>query len=154
MANYLDLLEESGLISALPKFSMDRARLRASPPKLQVWNNALKTNFLQLSYDSLQKDKALYGRVFESAIGAFLVSASYTGRFEVFYWREGDLEVDYILKKGDRIVAIEVKSNFEVFSKGLNAFNEKFKPYRSFIVGPAAMKPEEFFSIDPIMLFD
>lgn len=154
LANYFDLLEESGLISALSKFSIDRARLRASPPKLQVWNNALKTNFLQLSYDSLQKDKALYGRVFESAIGAFLVSASYTGRFEVFYWREGDLEVDYVLKKGERIVAIEVKSNFEGFSKGLNVFNEKFKPYRSFIIGPAAMKAEEFFSIDPIMLFD
>ena len=154
LANYLDLLEESGLIGALSKFSIDRARLRASPPKLQVWNNALKTNFLQLSYDSLQKDKALYGRVFESAIGAFLVSASYTGRFEVFYWREGDLEVDYVLKKGERIVAIEVKSNFEGFSKGLNVFNEKFKPYRSFIIGPAAMKAEEFFSIDPIMLFD
>ena len=48
----------------------------------------------------------------------------------------------------------EVKSNFEEFSKGLNAFNEKFKPYRSFIVVSAAMNPEEFFSIDQIMLFD
>ena len=34
-------------------------------------------------------------------------------RFEIFYWREQDDEVDFVLRKKGSVVAIEVKSNAE-----------------------------------------
>ena len=34
-------------------------------------------------------------------------------RFEIFYWRERDDEVDFVLRKKGSVVAIEVKSNAE-----------------------------------------
>ena len=42
LAGYIHLLEESGLLCGLQKFSIDTARRKASIPKLQVYNNALK----------------------------------------------------------------------------------------------------------------
>lgn len=49
------------------------------------------------------------------------MSAQYGG--EVFYWRERDLEVDYILKLSGRVLAIEVKSGrAKETHSGLSAF--------------------------------
>ncbi len=43
LLSYLNLLNDSGLLCGLQKFSIDMARRKASIPKLQVYNNALKT---------------------------------------------------------------------------------------------------------------
>lgn len=42
LAGYVNLLDESGLLCGLQKFSVDMARRKASIPKFQVYNNALK----------------------------------------------------------------------------------------------------------------
>lgn len=41
LAGYIHLLDESGLLCGLQKYSIDTARRKASIPKLQVYNNAL-----------------------------------------------------------------------------------------------------------------
>ena len=48
LAAYINLLDESGLLCGLQKYSIDTARRRASIPKFQVYNNALKMVFLNL----------------------------------------------------------------------------------------------------------
>ena len=45
LAGYLNLLGDSGLLTGLQKFAMDKARQRASAPKFQVFNNALRRLF-------------------------------------------------------------------------------------------------------------
>ena len=45
LAGYVNLLDESGLLCGLQKFSVDMARRKASIPKFQVYNNALKMVF-------------------------------------------------------------------------------------------------------------
>lgn len=67
------------------------------------------------------------GRVFELLVGAQLNRTDQS----LYYWREGSDEVDYVLRVGRRIYAIEVKSGRKKSSKGLLKFKEKFQNAKS-----------------------
>lgn len=153
LSGYLNLLAESGLLCGLQKYSVDIARRRASIPKLQVYNNALKMVYSPLPFGQAILDRRFWGRTFESGIGAYLVSQAFVHRFEVFYWRERNDEVDFVLRKKNSLVAIEVKGNAEKRTAGLAKFRELFKPTSSFIVGDGGIKAEEFLTMDLTRLF-
>lgn len=153
LAGYINLLNDSGLLGGLQKYSIDTARRKASIPKLQVYNNALKTVYSPLTFEQAITDRKAWGHIFESGIGAYLISQSFVHRFEVFYWRERNDEVDFILRKKGSVVAIEVKSNAEKRTEGLEKFRELFKPQKSFIIGDGGIGAEEFFSMDIKKLF-
>ena len=153
LSGYLNLLNECGLLCGLQKYSIDMARRKASVPKLQVYNNALKTVYTPLTYEQAVLDRKEWGHIFESAVGAYIVSQAFAKRFEVFYWRERNDEVDYILRKKGVVVAIEVKSNAEKYTLGLNKFKELFNPKVAFVVGDGGISAEEFLSMDLNRLF-
>ncbi|HIT48010.1 MAG TPA: ATP-binding protein [Candidatus Coprenecus stercoripullorum] len=148
LTGYINLLDESGLLCGLQKFGMDMARRRASIPKLQVYNNALKMVYSPLSFEQAILDRKSWGRIFESGIGAYIVSQAFVHRFEVFYWRERDDEVDFVLRKKGAVVAIEVKSNAEKRTEGLDKFRRLFNPQSAFIVGDSGISAEDFLSMD------
>ena len=154
LAGYINLLDESGMLCGIQKYSIDTARRRASIPKLQVYNNALKAIFNPYTFQQAILDRRAWGRIFESSIGAWLVSQAFVHRFEVFYWRERDLEVDFILRKKGIVIAIEVKSNAEKNTKGLNSFKERFNPKAAFIVGDGGISPTDFLTMDIMRLFN
>jgi predicted AAA+ superfamily ATPase len=154
LSGYLNILKESGLLSGMRKFAVDKARQRASAPKFQVFNSALRNVYAGYSFDDARRDPKVWGRFFESAIGAYLVSRAFAGNYTVSYWRSGDLEVDFVLKKDNRIVAIEVKSNSEATNKGLAEFREQFNPHRSLVVGKGGMEAKLFLEINPLKLFE
>lgn len=153
LAGYINLLNESGLLCGLQKFSIDNARRKASIPKLQVYNNALRMVYNSLSFEQSLIDRKHWGRIFESGIGAYLVSQAFTHRFEVYYWRERNDEVDFILRKNNSLIAIEVKSNAEKNTSGLDKFRQNFNPDKAFIVGEGGITPEEFLSMNIKKLF-
>ena len=153
LASYINLLNESGLLCGLQKYSIDLARRRASIPKLQVYNNALKMVYSPLTFEEVLVDRKSWGRIVESCIGAYLVSQSFVHRFEVFYWRERDDEVDFILRKKGSVIAIEVKSNAEKKTAGLEKFKQLFQPKKAFIVGDGGISIEDFLSMDIRKLF-
>ena len=153
LASYINLLNESGLLCGLQKYSIDLARRRASIPKLQVYNNALKMVYSPLTFEEVLVDRKSWGRIIESCIGAYLVSQSFVHRFEVFYWRERDDEVDFILRKKSSVIAIEVKSNAEKKTAGLEKFKQLFQPKKAFIVGDGGISIEDFLSMDIRKLF-
>ena len=153
LAGYINLLDESGLLCGLQKFSVDMARRRASIPKLQVYNNALKMVYNPLTFEQAILNRKAWGRIFESGIGAYLVSQAFVHRFEVYYWRERDDEVDFILCKKGAVVAIEVKSNAEKRTEGLDKFRKLFNPQSAFIVGDGGISAEDFLSMDLRTLF-
>lgn len=154
LAGYFNLLDESGMLCGIQKYSIDTARRRASIPKLQVYNNALKAIFNPYTFEQAILDRRAWGRIFESSIGAWLVSQAFVHRFEVFYWRERDQEVDFILRKKGIVIAIEVKSNAEKNTKGLNSFKERFNPKAAFIVGDDGISPTDFLTMDIMRLFN
>ena len=153
LAGYIHLLNESGLLCGLQKYSIDIARRRASIPKLQVYNNALKMVYSPLAFEAALVDRKSWGRIVESCIGAYLVSQAFVHRFEVFYWRERDDEVDFVLRKKGSVVAIEVKSNAEKKTAGLEKFKQLFQPKKAFIVGDGGISIEDFLSMDIRKLF-
>lgn len=150
ISSYLQLLSDAGLLTGLQKFANDKARKRASTPKFQVYNSALKNYLSPLSLENALVQPKQWGRFYESAIGAHLVSKAFENRFDLFYWRQGNDEVDYVIQKRDCLMAIEVKSNHEKTTTGLQVFKEKFSPKVSLIIGPEGIGVEEFLSHDPI----
>ncbi|MBO5156093.1 MAG: DUF4143 domain-containing protein [Prevotella sp.] len=91
--------------------------------------------------------------MFESGIGAYLVSQAFIHRFEVFYWRERNDEVDFVLRKRNSVVAIEVKSNAEKTTAGIEKFRQMYRPTTLLIIGEAGIKAEDFLTMDIRKLF-
>ena len=78
--------------------------------RLQVFNTALMSAQSELPFDQAQADHEFWGRLTESAVGSHLLNAAAAGTCELFYWREDNHEVDFIVRAGRNITAIEVKS--------------------------------------------
>lgn len=147
LAHYLELLAGAGMLTGLPKFSGKAVRSRGSSPKLQVFNTALLTAQSGLTPAEARADHEFWGRLTESAVGAHLANAAACGLCELFYWREGNREVDFVLRKGRMVVALEVKSGRAPLAhSGLAAFSETFKPSRTLLVGGDGIPAEEFLS--------
>lgn len=153
IAGYLGLLEASGMLAALPKYAVDQARRRASPPKFQVHNNALRSRYSDFTLEEVLSRPDEWGRVVESAVGAHLAAGAFVHGYELMYWREGGFEMDFVLRKGSRTVAVEVKSNREIYTEAMSVFRERFKPYGVMLVGPEGTGLEEFLSMNPADLF-
>lgn len=146
LAHYLQLLQGAGMVAGLPKYAHGRARQRGSSPKLQVLNTALMTAQLGQSFAEVRQDGDLWGRLIESAAGAHLLNTSLGSSLEVSYWRERNLEVDFVLRQGKTTVALEVKSGRRRESlAGMEAFARQFKPKRQLLVGGQGIPLEEFF---------
>jgi len=145
LAHYLELLGAAGLLTGLAKFSGRAVRQKASSPKLQVLNSALMTAQSGLSYEEARTDHESWGRLVESAIGAHLANAAAAKECELFYWRERNHEVDFVVRTGRAVTAIEVKSGRgRDTHPGLAAFAEAFKPTRRLLVGGDGIPVEEF----------
>ncbi|MGQ9592212.1 MAG: ATP-binding protein [Planctomycetota bacterium] len=150
LAHYLDLLSGAGLLRGLPKYAGRAVRQRASSPKLQVLNTALMSAQLGLTLDEARADRGTWGRLVESAVGAHLANSAAAGSCEVFYWRERNREVDFVVRKGRAVTAIEVKSGrSREIPPGLAAFDEAFKPARKLLVGEDGIPVEEFL-LEPV----
>ncbi len=80
LAHYLDLLGGAGLLAGLQKYAGQRVRQRASSPKLQVYNNALMTAQSDPSFEEARAEPEPWGRLVESAVGAWLVNAARASR--------------------------------------------------------------------------
>ena len=66
------------------------------------------------------------------------------------YWREGNKEVDFILRKNEAVVAIEVKSGKKRESfPGLDAFAKRVDSPKKILVGGSGIPLEEFLSRSP-----
>lgn len=145
LAHYLDLLAGAGMLTGLPKFAGQIVRSRGSSPKLQVLNTALMTAQLGLTFTEARAHPEFWGRLTESAVGAHLANAAAAGRCEVFYWRDRNREVDFILRRHRTVVALEVKSGrTHDILPGLTAFAEAFKPQRKLLVGGDGIALETF----------
>ena len=109
LRRYLTLLANAGLLTGLSKHTERPVLARGSSPKLNVLNTALMAVVSGYTFDEARADRSQWGRMVESAVGAHLHNTA-SPRTDVRYWRDGDREVDFVLHRGPRTVAIEVKS--------------------------------------------
>jgi len=147
LAHYLDLLAGAGMVCGLQKYAGDAARSRGSSPKLQVFNTALMTVTSGMSPEEVRADREFRGRLAESAVGAHLANAAAVGECELFYWRDRGQEVDFVVRSGSRLTAIEVKSGRAPQAHpGTEAFAAAFKVRRKLLVGDDGISVEDFLS--------
>ena len=153
LARYLELLSEAGLVTGLQKFTRRSHRRKASSPKLLVLNTSLMTADSGYSFDEAKADRTFWGRIVESAVGAHLFNTATTD-IRLYYWREDSYEVDYILQRGQRIIAVEVKSGTKMNLSGMERFIERFNPFKSMVVGEGGVPLNEFLTVPATFWFD
>ncbi len=122
---YLSLYEGAFLVKILEKYSAKKIITKSSTPKILPLAPCLY--YLEILEDYKSEE---LGRVFELIVGAQLVRADES----LYYWREGNDEVDFVLKKGRSLYAIEVKSGRKKSAKGLQKFKSKFPEAKLVII--------------------
>ncbi|MFN8791941.1 MAG: ATP-binding protein, partial [Bdellovibrionales bacterium] len=123
--NYIRLYEGAYLIKALEKYSPATIKTKSSSPKILPLAPCFY--YLTLMDEYTREEK---GRALELLVGAQLVRTD----GQLYYWREGSAEVDYVLKRGRYVWAIEVKSRERPSYRGLEAFRKKYPKSYSVVV--------------------
>lgn len=150
LAHYLGLLDSAGLLCGLMKHAGQVVRRLASSPKLLALNNALMNAAGTLGFAEARRQPDRWGRIVETAVGNHLRNASMGTAMEVGYWQDRQLELDFVLRAGSRLTAIEVKSGRtpDAFP-AMAAFAQKFPVTRKLLVGGTGIPLEEFLSTPP-----
>lgn len=144
LAGYLNTLGEGRLLCGLQKYAQDEARKYNSVPKLMVYNTALLTAQTSTTFHKTFTMPALWSRWVESAVGAYLLNQADEYDCKLYYWRENNDEVDFVIEYSGQHIAIEVKSGRRSANEGLKTFTNKFQPQQSFVVGTDGVPIEEF----------
>ena len=153
LSHYLDLLHTAGLLAGIEKYAADVVRKRSSSPKFQVHNTALISAQRNEHIQEIVRQPAEWGRIVESAIGAHLINAGLKGNFKVFYWRDRNDEVDFVLEKRGKIIGLEVKTGVQGATSGMAAFKKQFNPDKMYLIGDKGLPWQELLKIDPSGLF-
>ncbi len=148
LANYLNTLDETRLLKGMQKYACDNARKYNSVPKLMVYNTALLSALSNTRYEQVYTTPKTWGRWVESAVGSYLLTMADELDYKVYYWRERNEEVDFIVDYYGTLTAIEVKSGRRTTNTGLQVFKEKYKPEHALVVGTEAFPLEEFLKVD------
>ncbi len=152
IAHYIDLLDRAGMLAGLQKYDSKRLRSARSSPKLLVYDTAFMTYAWHEDADKLLTDPELKGRLVESAVGASLLGRSKKEGFELFWWRDGNDEVDFVVQQGENLTAIEVKSGRMKNSRGIERFKTLFPNAKILIVGGPVYSLEDFL-LENVKLF-
>jgi len=154
LANYLKLLDSAGMLAGIEKSYAEKIRTRSSSPKLQVYNNGLMNALRPELFKQAHMNPTLWGRIVESAVGAHLLNYSRMEAYQLEYWRDRNAEVDFVLRKGNNILGLEVKSNVLSKTSGMYLFSKKFNPSKVLLVGDSGIPVQDFLKMNPVQLFE
>ncbi len=153
MANYLTVLDEADLLCGLQQYSPDKIRRYRSIPKFQVFNTALQSACQANTYSNIYIDRQRWGRWVESAVGAHLLNGAADGEYQVYYWRDGNDEMDFVLVRGEEVLGLEVKSGRRTAGNGMAAFKRRFPTAKTLVIGTGGLALDLFFRTSPEQLF-
>jgi len=129
---YLELYEAAFLIRQVYKWSGSAVVRTSSSPKL-IPMAPVMSHLL---------GAAPLGRRFEAQVGADLLRH----QIPVWYWQEGNFEVDFVVQIKKELIAIEVKSGRPKHAKSLEVFRKKYPKSRVLFI---TLDNYEDFSLDP-----
>lgn len=148
ISHYLDLLAAAGILCGLEKYSSKVVTKKSSSPKLQVYNTALISAVKQIRKQDLFSKPEILGRHVESAVAAHLLNTSRLYNIGVYYWRDANYEIDYVISDGTNTLGIEVKSGLQKHSSGYVKFKENFPNAKTMMISDSTITLEEFLSFD------
>ena len=145
LAHYLNLLKGAGLLAGLAKYAGEKVRQRASSPKLLVLNTGLMTATTYASLQDTRNNPRRWGRLVETAVGAWLFNSVIGKNMELFYWAGRNRELDFVLSRGNELIAIEVKTTaHKTRLPGIAEFSKQFPAAKKLLVGNQGIPLEEF----------
>ena len=144
LAHYLRLLDDAGLLCGLGKFDTSEAKSAGSSPRFLVYDPSLMAATWSDPLETLVQTPTNRGHLVESAVGCYLLAQSKTQGFDLMWWRDGSSEVDYVVRKGSSVCAIEVKSGRIRATGGLAEFCRRFDGAQPMLVGDANISCESF----------
>jgi len=153
LAHYLELLDSAGLLAGIEKYSGSMVKQRSSSPKFIVRNTALISSRTDMTFKAVIKNTEKWGRLVESAVGAYLFNCEIASNYRLYYWRQGNDEIDFVLKRDKKIIGIEIQSWISHRKSGMDAFSMAFNPHKVILVGGKGIPWQEFLKINPEELF-
>ena len=138
LAHYLDLLGKAGMLCGIQKYENKEVRRRKSSPRLMVFDTSLMTAVSGIEKARYVGEPDLRGHLVESAVGARLLARSSEEGFDVFWWRDGNEEVDFVISRGSALTAIEVKGGHETSQSGMGSFLSQYPEAKRIMVGGAS----------------
>ena len=146
LAHYLDLLDKANMLTGLQNYSGNQIRIRKSSPRFMVYDTSLMTFADGANRRRLLENAVDRGHLIESAVGAYLLARGKEEGFEVYWWRERGNEVDFVIRKGNRLTAIEVKSGRVKNTGGSLIFKQLYPEALSLIIGSVNLGLKDFLS--------
>ena len=153
LAHYLELLGGAGMVTGIGKYSGSAVRRRASSPKLLALNTALVTATARTTFARAKLDREMWSRLVQTAVGAHLWA--HADPDEIGYWREGNNEVDWVVRPGklmrsrDTPIALIVRIGHPRGAPGAVAFTHAHRGARSLVIGAGGIPVEDFLSTHP-----
>jgi len=137
---YLDLLEQTFILRALPPFLPNVKKRIIKSPKVYVRDSGLLHRLLQIDdYNSLLGHPIL-GASWEGMVIENICSSLRDCQFSFYRSATGD-ELDLIIKKGRNLIAIECKSSTAPkLTKGFWRALETIQPQKTYVVAPVTEK--------------
>ncbi len=129
VVRYLDMAVEAHLLSLVPAFVGGKRAEITSTPKVFFIDNGMR-NALFGGFTALH-NRADIGPLWENAIYGELVKRTRL-LDEIYYWRtKNGAEVDFVIKRGESLVALEVKAtnlSKPKLSRASRSFIEAYRP--------------------------
>lgn len=152
LAHYLDLLATAGVVAGLEKYASGKVRQRRSSPKLLALNTALASATRGVTFEEARADRTNWGRLVETAVGAHMANRL-APPATLCYWRERGREVDFVIERGDSLLAVEVKAGLATeMQPGLRSFLDHHPGARPFLVGGEGTPIDEFLGAEELPL--
>lgn len=155
IASYLEILNKNNMICGIEKYSSSTIKRKKSSPKLITYDTGLTTAVIGKTYKEVMDDTSLIGKITESAVGAHLLKRKQDEKFDLFWYRKNNLEVDFVLEKLGQLTAIEVKSGGISNMHGMQHFLAEHPKTKRLVVGGQSQDsiPLEDFLSNKIDLF-
>jgi len=155
IAHYLELLGKANILCALSKYSGNRIRVRQSSPRLMVFDTSLLVWAAGVARKRFLEMPDSRGHLVESAVGAYLLARGSEEGFSVYWWRDRDKEVDFVIESGKTVdgslapgsgalTAVEVKSGRVKHTGGGMEFIRRYPNALSLTVGGGDCSLEDF----------
>ena len=150
LAKYLRLLEQAGLLSGLNKYSGRVIETKGTIPKFQVHNAALFSALKRKTFIESYSNPVEWGHIVENSVGTHLIAqVNKYSNAALYYWRENNHEIDYVIVFGEQVIGIEVKSGDGGMSETASKkFEERFPGSKLILVGKHGIPYEVFMKAD------
>jgi predicted AAA+ superfamily ATPase len=137
---YLDLLEQTFILRSLLPYELNIKKRLVKSPKVYVRDSGLLLRLLQIDDFNSLMSNPVFGAAWEGMVIENICSSIRDCQFSFYRSATGD-ELDLVIKKREKIVAIECKaSTAPKLTKGFWRAVEAVNPAMTYIISPVPEK--------------